>query len=103
MRVFIALLGLTIGLTSANGQEASPTCTNGGNTYQIGELACIAACHGRRQLAKCEVVANVATWTQVSNVCPSALMTSPPPDLSRIPAVAAMSPIPPNINLASDS
>lgn len=95
MRNLTALLWVLVGLTGANAQDASPTCTNAGNIYQVGQIACIAACHGRRHLAKCEAVGSTTTWTQVSAACPSATIMPPPrADLSEMPKIAAMGPMP---------
>ena len=74
-------------------------CLNAGNSYKVGEFACIAACHGKRRLARCDAVAEKASWTYVSDVCPSAMIVPPwPSDWSEIPAVTAMSPIPYTLN-----
>jgi hypothetical protein len=76
-------------------QSTALTCSNAGNIYQVGEMACIAACHGARRLARCERVAESAIWTYVSDVCPSAHLVPPPPtDASQIPTVALMTPRP---------
>lgn len=76
-------------------QEVTPTCVNAGNTYNVGEFACIAACHGARQLARCDRVANSTTWTYVSDVCPSAHVVPPPLDnASQVPVITRMSRLP---------
>jgi hypothetical protein len=71
-------------------------CINAGQTYGNGEFACIAACHGRRRLARCDApAAQASNWTYVAESCPTAMNNPPWPDTwSEIPAVAAMSPIP---------
>jgi hypothetical protein len=82
--------------------ETLLVCTNAGIQYKVGEFACIAACHGKRRLARCDVVAETASWTYVSEVCPSAMIVPPwPTDWSEIPAVAAMTPKPLVVNMSA--
>ena len=76
IRLFLASMISVAGLAAAQAQEAS--CSNAGNVYQVGDVACIAACHGRQRLAKCELVSNAATWTTLSESCPSARLMSVP-------------------------
>jgi hypothetical protein len=79
--------------------DVSSVCVNAGNRYEVGEFACIAACHQQRRLARCDVVANRTSWTYVSEACPSAMINPPwPSDWSEVPAVAAMTPIPLVVN-----
>jgi len=88
-----AAAGLVCGAASA--QQTKLTCLNAGNIYSVGEFACIAACHGARQLARCDRIADAATWSYVSDVCPSAHFVPPPPDnASQLPVVTAMSRLP---------
>lgn len=77
-------------------QNVTLLCLNAGSQYQVGEFACIAACHQQRRLARCDVVSEKASWTYVSEVCPSAMIINPPwpSDWNEVPAVSAMSPIP---------
>jgi hypothetical protein len=77
-------------------QETAQVCVTGGTQYQVGEFACIPACHQQRRLARCDVVAEATSWTYVSDACPSAMIINPPwpSDWSEVPAVSAMSPIP---------
>jgi hypothetical protein len=85
----------------AFGQDASLICTNAGNAYQVGEYACIAACHGQRRLARCDTIATSATWTYVSEACPSAMIVPEwPSDWTELPAIAAMTPIPVKVNMS---
>ena len=76
--------------------QASPAvCLNAGNSYKVGEYACIAACHGERRLARCDAVGQAVSWTYVSNACPSAMINTPwPSDWSQIPVAADMTPVP---------
>lgn len=91
--VAMILAGATVSPLKA--QSDLPTCANAGNTYKIGEYACIAACHGARRLARCDRGGERATWTFVSDVCPSARFVPPPPaEASQIPVVATMTPLP---------
>ena len=84
-----------LAITPAIAQDATPICRNAGNVYQIGDFACIAACHGARRLARCDQIAESATWTYVSEVCPSAHLVPPPSDnSSQIATAAAMTPLP---------
>lgn len=63
---------------AAQGQEMSRiTCAAGGQIYDVGDVACIPACHGQQQLAKCEQAGAGASWTSISNSCPSALIKTP--------------------------
>ena len=74
-------------------------CINSGMHYQVGEFACIAACHGQRRLARCDTVSELPKWTYVSESCPTAMINAPwPSDWSEVPADAAMSPKPVNVN-----
>ena len=96
-RIIIGAAFVAAGLATGTGhaQDASLICTNAGNSYKVGEFACIAACHGARRLARCDVVVETATWTYVSDVCPSAMFVpGPPPEASQIPVKAAMTPLP---------
>jgi hypothetical protein len=75
-----ALAALTIG---AAAQE--PTCSNSGNIYQVGDVACITPCHSQQtRLARCERQVSGATWTYLSESCPSATLLEPPARLSRL-------------------
>jgi hypothetical protein len=70
-------------------------CTNAGMTYQPGDFACIAACHGRRRLARCDTVADKASWTYVQETCPTSMINRPWPSAwSEVPVMTATSPIP---------
>lgn len=82
---------------------ASPaTCTNAGNTYQAGDYACIAACHGERRLARCDVNGQSAAWTYVSNACPSAMINGPwPATWSALPPITDMTPIPIRVRMSA--
>jgi len=74
-------------------------CINAGSQYQVGDFACISACHGQRRLARCDKVAEHVSWTYVSEACPTAMINPPwPSDWSEIPAAAEMSPIPLVVN-----
>jgi hypothetical protein len=78
---------------------AASACTNAGLHYNVGEFACIAACHGERRLARCDMIATNASWTYVMESCPSAMINPPwPSEWSEIPALAAMTPKPVNVN-----
>ena len=84
-----------LALPASAAETASLVCVNAGVSYKVGDMACIAACHGRRRLARCDVVAEKASWTYISDACPSAMINPPwPSDWSEIPAVAAMTPTP---------
>ncbi|MCB1488744.1 MAG: hypothetical protein KDJ88_14975 [Bauldia sp.] len=72
-----------------------------GNQYQVGDYACIPACHGRQRFARCDSVADSATWTYISDVCPSALLTPKTPPASFAPVTTAMSPVPYDIPLSA--
>jgi hypothetical protein len=90
-----ALMATVVSIPGAIAQEATLVCTNAGNTYKVGEFACVAACHGARRLARCDMILKSATWTYVSEVCPSArFVPGPPAEASQIPTLVAMSPLP---------
>lgn len=100
MHRMIAPLLLAAGVATPaiaqDGQETTLACVNAGNSYSVGEFACIAACYHPRRLARCDVVSEQPTWTYVSETCPSAMLPDLPAidDLSAMPATFAMSPIP---------
>lgn len=99
MRFLLGALGLAIGVSAAAAQDATLVCTNAGNSYNVGDFACIAACHGERRFAKCDLVGTAAIWTYLSDSCPSAMINPPwPTDWSEVPAKVAMSPIPIEVN-----
>lgn len=77
-------------------------CTSAGNSYNAGDYACIPACHGQRRLARCDVVGQSASWTYVSNACPSAMINAPwPSDWSQLPVVTDMTPIPVTVRMSA--
>ncbi len=93
-----AALAASPGMTA----EASLICTNAGNQYHVGDFACLPACHGRQRYARCDAVADTATWTYVSDVCPMALLSpAEPPGVSFAPILTAMSPIPYDIPMSA--
>jgi hypothetical protein len=92
-----ALLSLPAFAEVATPPASSTTlaCTNAGLRYSVGDFACIAACHGQRRLARCDDVAEKATWTYVQENCPTSMINQPwPSEWTEVPALAAMSPIP---------
>jgi hypothetical protein len=74
--------------------QTAVVCLNSGNTYKAGEFACIRACHGERRLARCDVVAEQASWTFISNACPSAMLPPGNDNANMLPIAVAMTPIP---------
>jgi hypothetical protein len=96
MRVFLGTLMLTaVSAVSAAAQDVKPStalCMNSGNEYKVGEYACISACHGARRLARCDAVAQTASWTYVSDACPSAMAPPSIMESCAKPVVTAMSP-----------
>ena len=77
-------------------------CTSAGNTYSAGDYACIPACHGQRRLARCDAVGQSASWTYVSNACPSAMINAPwPSDWSELPAATDMTPLPVTVRMSA--
>ena len=89
--------------TPALPAPASPAvCTSAGNSYQAGDYACIPACHGQRRLARCDVAGQSASWTYVSNACPSAMINTPwPSDWSQVPAATDMTPLPVTVRMSA--
>jgi len=98
------------GPASAQGQSlqnSGPTCVTGGVQYAAGEYACIPVCHGARRLARCDTYTSAfqgdrATWTYVSDACPSVMIIRPlwPNDWTQLPVEAAMTPKPVTVNLS---
>ncbi len=82
---------------------ASPSvCLSAGNTYHVGEYACIPACHGQRRLARCDTSGQLASWTYVSNACPSAMINTPwPSDWSALPVPTDMTPLPETVRMSA--
>jgi hypothetical protein len=82
----------------ADGSSSAPAslaCINAGRSYKVGEYACIAACHERRRFARCDAVSDKASWTYLSDACPSAMINPPwPSDHTELPAAVAMTPLP---------
>jgi hypothetical protein len=103
-RIFIAALALQGAWTGhALAADTAPVCMNSGRAYKIGEYACIPACHGQRRLARCDSPSGqaqaadqsqAATWTFVSDVCPSAMLPPSPAEATARPIKAAMTPVP---------
>jgi hypothetical protein len=92
------------GATGAQDQNSTTTlaCLNAGVRYKVGEFACIAACHERRRLARCDAIAEKTSWTYVEESCPTAMINAPwPSDWSEVPVLTAMSPTPLVVNLTA--
>jgi hypothetical protein len=88
--------------TSAPPAATPAVCMSAGNTYKAGDYACIPACHGQRRLARCDVVGQAASWTYVSNACPSAMINAPwPSDWTELPAPTDMTPLPVNVRMSA--
>src|SRR5258708_23022184 len=99
--ILAALVMQGLVLAPALSAEATPVCQNSGRDYKVGEYACIPACHGQRRLARCDAAAQTqsaqtqsASWTYVSDVCPSAMLPPAPSDATARPIRVAMTPIP---------
>jgi len=96
----LAILASTLVLTGA-ASAADLACLSEGHSYRIGEYACLPACHGKFRYARCDAVASAASWTFISDTCPSALLTPVlPARASLVPAVTAMTPRPLVINMS---
>jgi hypothetical protein len=91
-----ALVMSVASIAPALAADATIVCQNSGRDYKVGEYACIPACHGQRRLARCDQVAQsqTASWTYVSDVCPSAMLPPSPSEATARPIKAAMTPIP---------
>lgn len=92
------------GAAAAQDQNSTTTlaCLNAGVQYEVGEFACIAACHERRRLARCDAIAEKTSWTYVEESCPTAMINAPwPSDWSEVPVLTAMSPTPLVVNLTA--
>ena len=89
------ILAASCPAAAADSGAAPATCSNGGQTYAVGQYACIRACRGSRRLARCDMVSQQPSWTFVSDVCPSAYEILPVPRTSPIPVASTrMSVIP---------
>lgn len=89
------LAGIGVTAAAAPAAEATQICLNAGHEYKVGDYACIAACHGKRRYARCDLIAEKTSWTFISDACPSANLTPPDPtEVTLAPVVTAMSPIP---------
>jgi len=52
-------------LTGAPAVAHSCKCRHAGQTYELGQIACI-----RGKLARCEMVLNNSSWNMLADVCP---------------------------------
>lgn len=72
--------GLVIAAGSASAQDASSApqlaCTAAGLSYKVGEIACVPACHEARRLARCDGGTDGASWTYISDACPTASLSA---------------------------
>ncbi len=104
LRLTMTAAGVALWAGAAQAQEQTTfICTNAGIQYEVGEYACIPACHGQRRLARCDTVAERASWTYVDDACPSAMIINPPwpSDWTELPVASAMTPIPLVVNLSA--
>jgi hypothetical protein len=95
---------MVAGPAGAQDQNSTTTlaCINAGIQYKVGEFACIAACHQQRRLARCDAVAEKASWTYVEESCPTAMINAPwPSDWTEVPVLTSMSPTPLVVNLTA--
>jgi hypothetical protein len=75
--------------------QATTICMSRGQQYKIGDYACLPGCHGRQRYARCDAIAEAASWTFISDVCPMADLAPPAPGAySPAPVVTAMNEIP---------
>jgi hypothetical protein len=96
----VSLLLAVLGSSGA-ASAADLSCLSDGHNYRVGEYACLPACHGKFRYARCDAVASTASWTFVSDTCPSALLQPIlPAHASLVPVVAAMTPRPLVINMS---
>jgi len=95
LHAFLAAAAGFAAAPSFAADNATVICTSGGNQYKIGDYACLPGCHGRQRYARCDAVAEAASWTFISDVCPMALRSLPAPgENSPVPVVTAMTEIP---------
>lgn len=105
-RTLMALVfaGAAAASVPAPAAEATLVCMNAGRQYQVGDYACIPACHGRQRYARCDAVAENASWTYISDVCPVALLAPAQPRAASLaPVNSRMTPLPLNIPLSAIS
>ena len=100
----LVFAGVVAAGVPAAAADASLVCVNAGRQYKVGDYACLPACHGRQRYARCDAVAEHASWTYISDVCPIALLApAEPQDASFAPADSVMTPLPLNIALSAIS
>jgi hypothetical protein len=63
----LSLAGLVLGSMAT--AQADCQCVAGGKKYQIGEVICLSLPGGSR-LARCGMVLNNSSWTQLQETCP---------------------------------
>lgn len=73
IRTIAASILIFAGSAAVKAQQTGLICTSGGVNYQVGDIACIPACHGRERLARCIVSNGAASWSTISESCPSAM------------------------------
>jgi hypothetical protein len=100
----LVFAGAVAASVPAAAADASLVCVNAGRHYKVGDYACLPACHGRQRYARCDAVAEHASWTYISDVCPIALLDPAQPQAASFaPADSVMTPIPLNIALSAIS
>jgi hypothetical protein len=102
--ILLVFAGAVATSVPAVAADASLVCVNAGRQYKVGDYACLPACHGRQRYARCDAVAEHASWTYVSDVCPIALLSPAQPQAASLAAAdSVMTPLPLNIPLSAIS
>jgi hypothetical protein len=99
----IARMSIVLAAIGSFGPAAAAelACLSDGHSYRVGEYACLPACHGKFRYARCDAVATSASWTFISDTCPSALLEPHlPAYASLLPVVTAMTPRPIVVNMS---
>ena len=68
MRIGHAFWAFATALVAAAPALAAPVCLANGQSFQIGQTACLMLA-GKSELARCDVVLNNTSWTKIQNDC----------------------------------
>ncbi|MBZ9987168.1 hypothetical protein LB572_08665 [Mesorhizobium sp. BH1-1-5] len=69
IRYLIWPLGLALALAAPTSSLAAPTCLANGNSFNVGQTACLTL-DGESHLARCDMVLNNTSWTRIKDECP---------------------------------
>ncbi|WP_296738619.1 hypothetical protein [Mesorhizobium sp.] len=69
MRFALGAMGAAIAVATPAPVLAAQACLANGNSYKLGEQACLTL-PSQSHLARCEMVLNNTSWTTVKDECP---------------------------------